>query len=258
MGRDHGAGAGDPARQVSGDGDLRGADRDDAARRGAGLRAFLRLADRAADPQARPAVRSGDVPVSVVTEGETGIEQRRQHSLLERGDMGFFDSSQPFDTFAGDTPGKMLLFQFPKKLLRLPHEQFTRLCGLSQPWTEGAARLFGQFVVGLAEEYAHCTRRTSPPGRHRTRPAVDRPGPPLRPCHHPARRHRAIRRIRPGRTVPADQRLHRRSPGRPRTGPGDHRRRPPDLPALPAPHLPAAVHHPHGLHPPAAPRPLPP
>ncbi|WP_037837763.1 helix-turn-helix domain-containing protein [Streptomyces sp. NRRL S-337] len=95
--------------------------------------------------------------VAVVTEGEIGIEQRRQHSLLKRGDMGFFDSSQPFDTFAGDTPGKTLLFQFPKKLLRLPHEQFTRLCGLSLPWTEGVARLFGQFVVGLAEEYAHCT-----------------------------------------------------------------------------------------------------
>ncbi|MFI9202560.1 helix-turn-helix domain-containing protein [Streptomyces sp. NPDC053048] len=94
--------------------------------------------------------------VALVTAGEIGIEQNRQRSLLKRGDMGFFDSSQSFDTFAGDTPGKTLLFQFPKKLLRLPHEQFTRLCGLSLPWTEGVGRLFGQFLVGLTEEYAHC------------------------------------------------------------------------------------------------------
>ncbi|MEU9118920.1 helix-turn-helix domain-containing protein [Streptomyces sp. NPDC048506] len=95
--------------------------------------------------------------VAVVTAGEIGIDQYRQRALLRRGDMGFFDSSQPFDTFAGDTPGRTLLFQFPKKLLRLPHEQFTRLCGLSLPWTEGVGRLFGQFLVGLAEEYVQCT-----------------------------------------------------------------------------------------------------
>ncbi len=52
--------------------------------------------------------------VAVVTAGEIGIEQYRQRSLLKRGDMGFFDSSRSFDTFAGDTPGKTLLFQFPK------------------------------------------------------------------------------------------------------------------------------------------------
>ncbi|MBT2384375.1 helix-turn-helix domain-containing protein [Streptomyces sp. ISL-11] len=95
--------------------------------------------------------------VALVTAGEIGIEQYRQSCLLKRGDMGFFDSSRSFDTYAGDTPGKTLLFQFPKKLLRLPHEQFTRLCGLSLPSTDGVARLFAQFLVGLAEEYVHCT-----------------------------------------------------------------------------------------------------
>ncbi|MBZ6475183.1 helix-turn-helix domain-containing protein [Streptomyces griseocarneus] len=95
--------------------------------------------------------------VAVVTAGEIGIEQYRQSSLLKRGSMGFFDSSRSFDTFAGDTPGKTLLFQFPKKLLRIPHEQFTSLCGLSLPWTEGVGRLFGQYLVGMAEEYVHCT-----------------------------------------------------------------------------------------------------
>ncbi|MER6997223.1 AraC family transcriptional regulator [Streptomyces sp. NPDC000410] len=97
--------------------------------------------------------------VALVTAGEIGIEQNRQSSLLRRGDMGFFDSSQSFDTFAGDTPGETLLFQFPKNLLRLPHEQFTRLCGLSLPWSDGIGGLFGQFLVGLAKEYPHCTPR---------------------------------------------------------------------------------------------------
>ncbi|MEV4433054.1 helix-turn-helix domain-containing protein [Streptomyces sp. NPDC049585] len=95
--------------------------------------------------------------VAVATAGEIGIEQNRQSSLLERGTMGFFDSSRSFDTFAGDTPGRTVLFQFPKQLLRLPHEHFTRLCGLSLPWTDGVARLFAQFLVSLAEEYPHCT-----------------------------------------------------------------------------------------------------
>ncbi|MFC4517568.1 helix-turn-helix domain-containing protein [Streptomyces ehimensis] len=95
--------------------------------------------------------------VALVTAGEIGIAQQRQNALLRRGDMGFFDSSRAFDTFAGDTPGKTLLFQFPKSLLRLPHERFVRLCGLSLPWTDGVGRLFGQFLTGVAEEYGQCT-----------------------------------------------------------------------------------------------------
>ncbi|OAR22615.1 hypothetical protein A8W25_23685 [Streptomyces sp. ERV7] len=95
--------------------------------------------------------------VVLVTGGELGIEQCRQRSLLRRGEMGFGESSQPIDIYAGDTPGRHLVFQFPKKLLRLSREQFTRLCGLSLPWTQGVGRLFGQFVAGLAEEYAQCT-----------------------------------------------------------------------------------------------------
>ncbi|MCM2424064.1 helix-turn-helix domain-containing protein [Streptomyces sp. RKAG293] len=95
--------------------------------------------------------------VAVATGGEIGIAQHRQSSLLRQGDMGFFDSSRPFDTQAGETPGRALLFQFPKGLLRLPHQRFTALCGLSRPWTHGVGRLFGQFLVELAEQYPHCT-----------------------------------------------------------------------------------------------------
>lgn len=95
--------------------------------------------------------------VVLVADGAVGIEQCRQRFLLRRGEMGFGDSSQPIDISAGDTPGRHLVFQFPKKLLRLPHEQFTRLCGLSLPWTQGVGRLFGQFLAGLADEYAQCT-----------------------------------------------------------------------------------------------------
>ncbi|MEU3461211.1 helix-turn-helix domain-containing protein [Streptomyces sp. NPDC006733] len=95
--------------------------------------------------------------VAVATGGEIGIDQHRQSSLLRQGDMGFFDSSRPFDTQAGEAPGHALLFQFPKGLLRVPHERFTALCGLSRPWTHGVGRMFGQFLVELSEQYPHCT-----------------------------------------------------------------------------------------------------
>ncbi|MFC0843812.1 helix-turn-helix domain-containing protein [Streptomyces noboritoensis] len=95
--------------------------------------------------------------VHLVTYGEVGIEQYRQRFLHKRGDMGFGDSSEPIDIRAGDTPGRHLVYQFPKKLLRLKHEQFTRLCGRSVPWTQGVGRLFGQFLKGLADEYAQYT-----------------------------------------------------------------------------------------------------
>ncbi|MEU5431864.1 helix-turn-helix domain-containing protein [Streptomyces sp. NPDC020719] len=95
--------------------------------------------------------------VVLVTAGEVGIEQCRQQFLLRDGEMGFGDSSQPIDIHAGDTPGRHLVFQFPKKLLALPHERLNRLCGQSLPWTQGIGRLFGQFLAGLADGYAQYT-----------------------------------------------------------------------------------------------------
>ncbi|GGP56654.1 helix-turn-helix domain-containing protein [Streptomyces melanogenes] len=95
--------------------------------------------------------------IHLVTAGEVSIEQYRQRSLLNRGQMAFGDSSQPIDIHAGDTPGRHLVYQCPKKLLRLPHEQLTRLYGRSLPWTQGIGRLFGQFLTGLANEYAQYT-----------------------------------------------------------------------------------------------------
>ncbi|MFI1172776.1 AraC-like ligand-binding domain-containing protein [Streptomyces melanogenes] len=95
--------------------------------------------------------------VILATSGAVGIEQCRQRTLLKRGEMGFGDSSHPIEIHAGDTPARHLIFQFPKKLLRLPREQFTRLYGLSLPWTQGVGRLFGQFLSGLADEYAQYT-----------------------------------------------------------------------------------------------------
>ncbi|MFK8906145.1 helix-turn-helix domain-containing protein [Streptomyces sp. YS-3] len=95
--------------------------------------------------------------VHVVTSGEVGIEQYRRRFVLKPGEMGFGDSSEPINIHADDTPGRHLVYQFPKKLLRLPHEHFTRLCGLPVPWRGGVDRLFSHFLGGLADEYAQCT-----------------------------------------------------------------------------------------------------
>ncbi|WP_179382395.1 helix-turn-helix domain-containing protein [Streptomyces sp. SA15] len=96
---------------------------------------------------------------ALVTAGEVGIEQYRQNSLLQRGDIGFFDSSQPFESFTGDTATRTIVFQFPKKLLPIPERRFTSLCGLSLSTTEGVGRLFAQFMAGVAEQYGACTPR---------------------------------------------------------------------------------------------------
>lgn len=95
--------------------------------------------------------------VNVAMAGEIRIDQYGQRIHLRRGDLGFGDSSEPLDVQAGQAPARHLVFQFPKQLLRLPHERFTRLYGRSLPWTQGVGRLFGQFLAGVAGEYAHCT-----------------------------------------------------------------------------------------------------
>ncbi|GAA0592901.1 helix-turn-helix domain-containing protein [Streptomyces crystallinus] len=94
--------------------------------------------------------------VNVAMAGEIRIDQYGRQLLLRRGDLGFGDSSEPLDIHAGQAPARHLVLQFPKHLLRLPHERFTRLYGLSLPWTQGVGRLFGQFLTGVADEYAHC------------------------------------------------------------------------------------------------------
>ncbi|NEY32115.1 helix-turn-helix domain-containing protein [Streptomyces sp. PRKS01-65] len=96
---------------------------------------------------------------ALVVAGEVGIEQYRQSSLLRPGDIGFFDSSQPFESFTGTTPTRTIVFQFPKQLLRVPERHFVGLCGKSLPATEGIGRVLAQVLQGAAEQYSACTER---------------------------------------------------------------------------------------------------
>lgn len=61
---------------------------------------------------------------ALAVHGEVGIEQCRQNSLLHPRDVGFFDSSQPFETFTGSAPARTVIFQFPENLLRVPERHF--------------------------------------------------------------------------------------------------------------------------------------
>ncbi|MFF8452121.1 helix-turn-helix domain-containing protein [Streptomyces leeuwenhoekii] len=95
---------------------------------------------------------------ALVVAGEVSTEQYRQSSLLRPG-IGFFDSSQPFESVTGATPSRTIVFQFPKELLRVPERHFVGLCGKSLPATKGIGRVLAQVMEGAAEQYSACTER---------------------------------------------------------------------------------------------------
>ncbi|WP_432086351.1 helix-turn-helix domain-containing protein [Streptomyces sp. bgisy095] len=94
--------------------------------------------------------------LALVTFGRQGIEQARNNVLLCPGDMVLYDSSRPFDAFAGTTRDRAesLVFQFPKKLLSLPAHRAERLLATRLSASGGTGRLLSQFLTGLAEEHA--------------------------------------------------------------------------------------------------------
>jgi AraC-like DNA-binding protein len=96
---------------------------------------------------------------ALVLAGEVGIEQYRQSALLRSGDIGFFDSSKPFESFTGATPARTIVFQFPKELLRVPERHFVGLCGKSLPATEGIGRVLARVMEEVPEQYGACTVR---------------------------------------------------------------------------------------------------
>jgi AraC-like DNA-binding protein len=54
---------------------------------------------------------------------------------------------------------RVLLVQFPKKLLPLPDRHVARLLAVPLSSKEGIGRLLSQFLTGMAEEHADCTPR---------------------------------------------------------------------------------------------------
>ncbi|MGX8905939.1 AraC-like ligand-binding domain-containing protein [Streptomyces netropsis] len=97
--------------------------------------------------------------VALMLSGRQGVEQNRNNVLISPGDMVLFDSSRPFQGCLGprEDGGSSVLLQFPRHLLPLPEPHIARVCAETLPGTQGVGRLLRQFLLGLSEEYRHCT-----------------------------------------------------------------------------------------------------
>ncbi|MFE6869546.1 helix-turn-helix domain-containing protein [Kitasatospora sp. NPDC057692] len=94
--------------------------------------------------------------LALVTSGRQGVEQARNHVLLDPGSLVFYDSSRPFVGFvdAGTGMADSLVLQFPKKLLPLPPHRVSRLLAVPLPADSGMGRLLAQLLTGMAESHA--------------------------------------------------------------------------------------------------------
>ncbi|MFI1253718.1 helix-turn-helix domain-containing protein [Streptomyces netropsis] len=97
--------------------------------------------------------------VALMLSGRQGVEQNRNNVLISPGDMVLFDSSRPFEgcLAPGEDGGSSVMLQFPRHLLPVPEPHIARLCAATLPGTHGVGRLLRQFLLGLSEEYRHCT-----------------------------------------------------------------------------------------------------
>ncbi|MEV6776151.1 helix-turn-helix domain-containing protein [Streptomyces syringium] len=97
--------------------------------------------------------------LALMLSGRQGVEQNRNNVLISPGDMVLFDSSRPFEGCLGprEDGGSSVMLQFPRQLLPLPEPHIARVCAATLPGTQGVGRLLRQFLVGLSEEYRHCT-----------------------------------------------------------------------------------------------------
>ncbi|MEV4869549.1 helix-turn-helix domain-containing protein [Streptomyces syringium] len=97
--------------------------------------------------------------VALMLSGRQGVEQNGNNVLISPGDMVLFDSSRPFEgcLAPGEDGGSSVMLQFPRRLLPLPEPHIARLCAETLSGTHGVGRLLRQFLVGLSEEYPHCT-----------------------------------------------------------------------------------------------------
>lgn len=101
-------------------------------------------------------IRQSDPEVyqlAVITSGQQGIEQAGHRSLLEPGDIVFYDSSRPFEALAG-VDGKRcssLLLQFPRRLMPLPDKAVAPLCGENLKGAAGVGHVLRQTLSALTD-----------------------------------------------------------------------------------------------------------
>lgn len=99
--------------------------------------------------------------MALIRRGHQGIEQNRTRTLLDPGQLVFYDSSRPFDAvvYADQADPESIVLQFPKRMLPLPEQKVTQLLAEPLSGTEGVGRLYAQFLNSLTEEHLQCTPR---------------------------------------------------------------------------------------------------
>lgn len=97
--------------------------------------------------------------IALTLTGQQSIEQARTYASLGPGDLLLYDSSRPFTATAGPSlPGaRMMLLQFPRRLLPLPDKAVGPLCGTALPGRTGVGQLLRHLLTGLADAHADLT-----------------------------------------------------------------------------------------------------
>nr|BFD88254.1 helix-turn-helix domain-containing protein [Streptomyces sp. Xyl84] len=97
-------------------------------------------------------IRASDPEIlafGVTSSGPHVIEQNRNRAAVQPGELLFFESSRPFETYAD---GGCILIQFPRTLLPLPARHVSQLLCRALPGDRGMGRLLTAFLTHLAED----------------------------------------------------------------------------------------------------------
>ncbi|WP_344474471.1 helix-turn-helix domain-containing protein [Nonomuraea monospora] len=94
----------------------------------------------------------------LVHNGPVRLEQGRDDSVLEAGDIALFSTSHPFVTEFADTGEltRLTLMFLPKEALPLPHGKVDRLLARKLPARTGMGAILTGFLAGLREQAAAC------------------------------------------------------------------------------------------------------
>lgn len=101
---------------------------------------------RASDPEI--------LAIGLTGSGLHAIEQNRNHTPLDPGELLLFESSHPFETYAD---GEDILLQFPRALLPLPDHRIEQLICRPFPGDQGVGRLLASFIIQVTDDSINYT-----------------------------------------------------------------------------------------------------
>ncbi|MEV0993366.1 helix-turn-helix domain-containing protein [Nonomuraea sp. NPDC050202] len=94
----------------------------------------------------------------LIHDGPLRLEQRRNDSVLDFGDIALIDTSQPFVTDFADVGklSRLTLMYLPRQALPLPRGKVEELLARKLPARTGTGAMLARFLTGLREHAAGC------------------------------------------------------------------------------------------------------